>query len=90
MLQIIAFVLSKTIMTEPRIVSNKAIMMGKPVIEGTRLTVEFILEELADGRSEQEMLEAYPTLTLEGIRAALNYAIGALKSEQVYPLHFVE
>ena len=75
-------------MTLPRIVSNPAVMTGKPVIEGTRLTVELIIEKLADGRTEAELLKAYPRLTHEGIRAALAYAADALKSEQVYPIHF--
>ena len=75
-------------MTIPRIISDPNIMVGKPVIEGTRLTVELILEKLAEGRSEKELLAAYPRLTPEGIRAALAYAADAMRVEQVYPIHF--
>jgi uncharacterized protein (DUF433 family) len=60
-------------------------MFGKPVIEGTRLTVEHILEEMSHGLSFQELLEAYPTLTREGILAALEYAEEVLKSDVVVP-----
>jgi uncharacterized protein (DUF433 family) len=60
-------------------------MFGKPVIEGTRLTVEHILEEMSHGLSFQELLEAYPTLTREGILAALEYAAEVLKSDVVVP-----
>jgi uncharacterized protein (DUF433 family) len=60
-------------------------MFGKPVIEGTRLTVEHILEEMSHGLSFQELLEAYPTLTREGILAALEHAAEVLKSDVVVP-----
>jgi uncharacterized protein (DUF433 family) len=60
-------------------------MFGKPVIEGTRLTVEHILEEMSHGLIFQELLEAYPTLTREGILAALEYAEEVLKSDVVVP-----
>ena len=55
------------------------------MIEGTRLTVEHILEEMSHGLSFQELLEAYPTLTREGILAALEYAAEVLKSDVVVP-----
>lgn len=57
------------------------VMLGKPVIRGTRLTVELILEDLAEGASEGDMLEAYPNLRPEHIRAALAYAAASLSSE---------
>ena len=57
-------------MTTERIEINPAIMMGKPVIRGTRITVELILRKLAEGASEGELLEDYPHLTTEDIRAA--------------------
>jgi uncharacterized protein (DUF433 family) len=72
-------------MPRARIVSDPQIMFGKPVIEGTRLTVEHILEEMSHGLSFQELLEAYPTLTREGILAALEYAEEVLKSDVVVP-----
>jgi uncharacterized protein (DUF433 family) len=72
-------------MERARIVSNPAIMLGKPVVEGTRLTVEHILEELGHGVAFQDLLDAYPTLTKEGILAALEYAAEVLKSDIVIP-----
>lgn len=68
------------------IVSDPNIMMGKPVIAGTRLTVELILERLAAGESIEQLLEGYPKLTREGISAALDFAATALKADVVYPL----
>jgi uncharacterized protein (DUF433 family) len=59
-------------MTE-RIEINPAVMMGKPVIQGTRITVELILCKLAEGASVSDLLEDYPHLTLEDIRAANAY-----------------
>jgi uncharacterized protein (DUF433 family) len=64
-------------MTTERIEINPAIMMGKPVIRGTRITVELILRKLADGASESELREDYPHLTIEDIRAALDYSAPA-------------
>jgi uncharacterized protein (DUF433 family) len=56
-----------------RIEINPKVMMGKPVIRGTRLTVELILRKLAEGASEPELLEAYPRLTRKDIQAAIRY-----------------
>jgi len=67
------------------IVSDPAVMMGKPVIKGTRITVELILEKLAAGESTEQILQAYPHLTREGIQAALSFAAEALRSDVVYP-----
>jgi len=67
--------------------SNPDIMMGKPVISGTRITVEYVLEALGSGQSIQDVLESHHTLTQEGILAALRYAAGVLKNEQSFPLH---
>jgi uncharacterized protein (DUF433 family) len=61
----------RIIMDTPHIISDPRIMHGKPVIEGTWLTVELILEKLSEGRSEEELLSAYPRLTKEGLQAAL-------------------
>jgi uncharacterized protein (DUF433 family) len=60
--------------------SDPAVMMGKPVVAGTRITVEFILEKLAAGESTEEILEAHPRLTREGILAALAFAAEALRN----------
>ena len=75
-------------METPHIISDPKIMHGKPVIEGTRLTVELILEKLSEGRSEEEVLSAYPRLTREGLQAALAYATAVLKNEDVYPVTY--
>ncbi|MFN6485500.1 MULTISPECIES: DUF433 domain-containing protein [unclassified Nostoc] len=68
-----------------KIVSDPKIMMGKPVISGTRITVELILEKLAAGETPQQILEAHPRLTDEGIKAALAFAAQALRYDVVYP-----
>lgn len=60
-------------MTTDRIDVDPAIMLGKPVIRGTRITVELILRKLAEGASQSELLEDYPHLTQEDIRAAMAY-----------------
>lgn len=73
-------------MTHSQITADPNIMLGKPVIAGTRITVEHILDELAGGRSIDELLEAHPRLTREGVLAALAFAADALRSEVVYPL----
>jgi len=69
-----------------RIVIDPEIMGGKPVIKGTRITVELILRLLAEGLTVEEILEDYPHLTDEDIRAALLYASKVLEIEEVYPL----
>lgn len=56
-----------------RIVIDESILTGKPVIKGTRLTVEFIIDLLAHGWSEAEILENYPGIVIEDIRACLEY-----------------
>ncbi len=68
------------------IVSNPKVMMGKPVIAGTRITVELILEKLAAGETIEQILEAHPHLTREAILAALAFAKEALRADVVYPL----
>jgi uncharacterized protein (DUF433 family) len=65
-----------------RIEINPKVMMGKPVIRGTRLTVELILRKLAEGASEPELLEAYPRLTRKDIQAAIRYAADTLSHEE--------
>lgn len=73
-------------MAAARIVSDPKVMLGKPVIAGTRITVEFVLEELAHGQSVEALVESHPTLTIDGVQAALDYAVKVLKSDIVYPL----
>lgn len=61
-----------------RIEINPAVMLGKPVIRGTRIPVELILRKLADGMTEADWLDAYPRLTRQDIQAALAYAADSL------------
>jgi len=65
---------------------NPNIMMGKPVIKGTRITVELILEKLSSGESIEELLDAHPRLSKEAILAALGFAATILKGDKVYPI----
>jgi len=65
---------------------DPSIMMGKPVIAGTRITVELILEKLATGESIEQILEAHPRLTKEAIQEALHFASDALRADVVYPI----
>lgn len=74
------------LMQHPLIASDPNIMLGKPVVVGTRITVEHILDELGGGRTFDELLEAHPRLTRAAILAALAYAADVLRSEVVYPL----
>lgn len=64
-----------------RIITNREILGGKPVIKGTRISVEFVLELLSSGVTEEEILKDYPHLAKEDIRACLEYAAHALKNE---------
>ena len=73
-------------MKDNLIQSNPKIMMGKPVITGTRITVESILEKLAAGETFDNLLEAHPRLTKESIHAALDFAAKALKADVIYPV----
>lgn len=66
--------------------SDPAIMMGKPVIAGTRITVELILEKLAAGESIKQIIEEHPRLSEEKIHAALAFASDALRADVVYPI----
>jgi len=66
--------------------SNPKIMMGKPVVSGTRITVEMILEKLAAGETIEQILSEHPRLTPEGIRAAIAFAAEALRADVVYPV----
>ena len=63
---------------------RKGVCMGKPVFKGTRLTVEFVIERLSDGASEEDLLRNYVGLDHNSIRAALAYATAVLRSDEAY------
>ncbi len=69
-------------MATSRIEMNPKVMMGKPVIRGTRIPVELILRKLGEGGSEAELLEAYPCLTKADIQAAIGYAADTVAHEE--------
>jgi len=64
---------------DDRIVSDPTILGGKPCVKGTRLSVEFLLELLASGASQADIIQQYPQLTIEDVAAALRYAAHSLK-----------
>ena len=68
-----------------RIVLDPAVLVGKPVIRGTRLSVDFIIGLMADGWSEADILRNYPGLSHDDIAACLAYARDVRRSEEVYP-----
>lgn len=68
------------------IATNPNVMMGKPVVAGTRITVELILEKLAAGESIDQILAAHPRLTREAVLAAIAFGAEALRADVVYPL----
>ena len=71
---------------EERIVVDPQTLTGKPVVRGTRLAVEFIIELLGNGWSEEDVLEHYPGIEHEDILACLSYASSVLKAEKVYAI----
>jgi uncharacterized protein (DUF433 family) len=71
---------------QERIVTDPKILVGKPVIKGTRRAVEFVVDLLGQGWSEGQILESYPGITREDILACLRYASDILRSERVYPI----
>jgi uncharacterized protein (DUF433 family) len=68
------------------ITADPKTMMGKPTVAGTRITVELILEKLAAGESEEQILSEHPRLTVESIRAAIAFAADVLRADVVYPM----
>ena len=66
-----------------RITASPTVMMGKPVVRGTRLTVEHILEELAGGLSIDDLVGSHPRLTVEDVRAVLAFAAGSVRMERL-------
>lgn len=69
-----------------KIVSDKEVLLGKPTIKGTRLSVEFILERLADGWTEDQLLENYPRLKREDLQAVFAYVTDCLKDGLMFEL----
>jgi uncharacterized protein (DUF433 family) len=72
--------------TTDRIEIDPKIMLGKPVIRGTRVTVEFLLRKMAEGATEADLLDAYPHLTQADIKAAIAYAAETVAQKQTLPL----
>jgi len=70
-------------LVQERIEINPEVMLGKPVIRGTRITVELILRKLSEGATEADLLEGYPRLTRQDIQAALAYAASSLAHETI-------
>jgi uncharacterized protein (DUF433 family) len=73
-------------MNGPLIVSDPAVMMGKPVVAGTRITVDLILEKMASGETIEQILEAHPRLMRQSVLAALDFAKHVLRSDVVYSI----
>jgi uncharacterized protein (DUF433 family) len=65
-------------------VCDHDILSGKPVIKGTRISIEFLLELLANNWTHQEIIDNYPSITKEDILAALEYSVSLLKEEHIY------
>jgi uncharacterized protein (DUF433 family) len=84
---ILGFVEERSMVTwQERVVIDPNVLVGKPVIRGTRLAVEFIIDLLAQGWPEDEILRNYPGLVREDIQACLAYVSVILRSEKVYPM----
>jgi uncharacterized protein (DUF433 family) len=66
-----------------KIITNPGVMLGKPVIKGTRITVELVLRKLSEGMSIEQMLTAYPHLSKEDIYATLTYASDLIANEEI-------
>jgi len=69
-----------------RIAIDPKVLVGKPVIRGTRISVEFVVDLLAAGWTHEQLLESYPHIAEQDIRACLAYAAELLREEQIYPL----
>ena len=70
-----------------RIVMDPKVLVGKPIVKGTRLAVQFIIDLLAQGWSSDQIQQSYPGLTHEDIQGCLSYARDTLRTEKVYPLN---
>jgi len=73
-------------MSQELISSNPSIMMGKPVVAGTRVTVELILEKLGAGETVDQIIEEHPRLTRQGVLAAIRFGSQALRADVAYPI----
>ena len=73
-------------MQQSLITSDPKIMLGKPTIAGTRITVELILEKLAAGETVEQILSEHPRLTVQSVRAAIAFAAEVLRADVVYPV----
>ena len=73
-------------MPEEMIQSNPSVMMGKPVVAGTRITVELILEKLGAGETIEQILEEHPRLTRQDVLAAVRFGGEALRADVAYPV----
>lgn len=67
--------------------SDPSVLIGKPVIKGTRIAVEFLLQLLAEGWTEEQILENYPTLTRESLQAVFAFTAECIHDEAVYTIH---
>jgi len=72
-------------MTTQKIVCDPTVLGGKPVVAGTRIAVELILEKLGAGETAEDTVEAHPNLTLQGVQAALAYAARTMRADKFYP-----
>ncbi len=77
----------RTIEINEHIVANPEICHGKPTFKGTRIMIWQVLEMLAAGESAEDILESYPSLTKEHIKAALRFAVERLSGERIVPFH---
>jgi uncharacterized protein (DUF433 family) len=68
------------------IISDKQILLGKPTIKGTRISVELVLELFSSGWTEQQILESYPTVTAESLRAVFAYLKDCIQQELYFPI----
>jgi uncharacterized protein (DUF433 family) len=78
---------NETLIYRDRIVQDPAIMVGKPVVRGTRIPVELVLHHLAENPDLDELFAAYPRLTLEDVKACLAYAQALVAGEEVFPTY---
>ena len=69
-----------------RIALDPNVLVGKPVVKGTRLAVEFVVDLLAHGWTAERLADAYPGVTAEDVAACLAYAAEVLRAERVYPI----
>ncbi len=71
---------------EERIIVDPKVLVGKPVVKGTRIAVELVVDLMAKGWTQEQILDSYPNLTTEDLHACLAYASEVLHAERVYPL----